>query len=478
MTKAANRLVKTWSYAVPDDAMLGAVTAEVTKVAGPMIAMSPAHKLLAELKKKKATNIKLHLKVDSDQLVLLAEAAAEKKKLTVKQPLIKKFGDHESRIGAVINLQPDDDVIAEASEDLLSTAGYVQRDPGSRSTLKNLDGDIMVEGHGKDSRGPEGTSQTYAVELGKHTPEQIVRVLVKAKKLPKSYAGVIYLDGCYTGAGATAPKDAPQQIQNFARQVYDLLVGLGYKKLQVRGNLGVSQTTGDGKAIARHAEEEPALEADEAQAKETKRQAEERLEKARKAEARAEKRRAEAQDALAKAQARADEIAQLMAPGGGYDQLKALRERAKGQLQRAQEVVDAWQERFAETTAALDLAREEGKDTQALEEELTRLEAVGDEVFERRDTAQRAYALASEREFSAYMTTMAVKTGMKRPKREVQAALDALKEAQDRLAGAQQAALDAKRERKEARAAYEAARKAGYMEGLTGTFGPERPTKR
>ena len=43
---------------------------------------------------------------------------------------------------------------------------------------------------------------------------EIVKYLVKKKNLDKEYAGVIYLDGCFTAAGASQGTD-PKDLNNF-----------------------------------------------------------------------------------------------------------------------------------------------------------------------------------------------------------------------------------------------------------------------
>ena len=102
---------------------------------------------------------------------------------------------------------------------------------------------IIILAHGSPSKPVPG--EVYAKEFADKKSNEIVDYLVKTKKLSKNYAGVIYLDGCYTAAGPKQGKDATE-LNNFAKKVYDGLVKEGYEYLQVKGNLGAAATKSDG----------------------------------------------------------------------------------------------------------------------------------------------------------------------------------------------------------------------------------------
>lgn len=175
--------------------------------------------------------------------------------------------------GQVVNADKGDKVIDEATRDIVNSRTFEREQP-----LRTLDTDntrdedfkekkhkkdvlpdeadfsvigndapIVILAHGSDSWNRQGSGKIHATHFANKTPKQILEFIIKAK-LPKTYAGVIYLDGCYTAAGNT-PK-------NFAHTLYKALVKLGYHYLQVKGNLGVAATQSDGSEMVTHAEEE------------------------------------------------------------------------------------------------------------------------------------------------------------------------------------------------------------------------------
>ena len=126
--------------------------------------------------------------------------------------------------------------------------GAVQDDP----KLKNSSfagantAPIVILAHGTPL-GKVGSGKVHATNFGGKKPGEIVEYLKKT--LPVTYAGVIYLDGCYTAAGNTP--------LNFGQQVYQGLVKAGYFYLQVKGNLGMARTV-LGKEVVTPAEIETA----------------------------------------------------------------------------------------------------------------------------------------------------------------------------------------------------------------------------
>ncbi len=100
-----------------------------------------------------------------------------------------------------------------------------------------LKGPIVIVAHGAPMGNAKVPGKVHASNFGNKSASDMIKYL--AKTLPKSYSGVIYLDGCYTAAGGS-PK-------NYLFKVYKGLVKKGYLYLQVKGNLGVAATTPDGK---------------------------------------------------------------------------------------------------------------------------------------------------------------------------------------------------------------------------------------
>lgn len=175
--------------------------------------------------------------------------------------------------GQVVNSDKGDDVIDKATRNIVNSRTFEREQPlrtldtdndrdedfkekkhkkevlpnaADFSTIGN-DAPIIILAHGSNSSDVQGSGKIHATHFANKTPKQILDFIIKAK-LPKTYAGVIYLDGCYTAAG-NSPK-------NFAHTIYKALVKLGYQYLQVKGNLGVAATKDDGSEIVTHAEEE------------------------------------------------------------------------------------------------------------------------------------------------------------------------------------------------------------------------------
>lgn len=170
--------------------------------------------------------------------------------------------------GAVVNLDPGDKVIDPATGSVEKDRAYGADAPlraqgqGYADADKKHTGEAMQDkklkdadfsGVGSDAPivllahgtpiGKIGSGKVRAKYFADKKPKEIITYL--SKSLPKSYAGVVYLDGCYTAAG-----NSPM---NYAKQVYDGLVKQGYRYLQVKGNLGLARTV-DGKEIITPAE--------------------------------------------------------------------------------------------------------------------------------------------------------------------------------------------------------------------------------
>lgn len=193
--------------------------------------------------------------VDKEIDSVLVKQFKQKKEAHAKMlEHLKKGAGGDS--GKVVSLDPKDKTINESSR-LVAThrtlgqdaplqrdkasygdkdkthSGTVQDDPklkgssfGGASTAP-----IVILAHGTPL-GKVGSGKVHATNFGGKKPGEIVDYLKKS--LPVTYAGVIYLDGCYTAAGNTP--------LNFGQQVYQGLVKAGYFYLQVKGNLGMART--------------------------------------------------------------------------------------------------------------------------------------------------------------------------------------------------------------------------------------------
>jgi hypothetical protein len=147
--------------------------------------------------------------------------------------------------GKVVNLDPKDPIIAAASKILAKKHGTTAK-TGDEANLKKVDkAPIVIVAHGGSA---ESRGKVYAKKFAEKSPKDLVKFLVKDKKLPKAYAGTLYLDGCFTAAGKTD--------KNYAKKVHGLLVKVGFKYITVKGNLGAAATMDDGREAVIDAQEE------------------------------------------------------------------------------------------------------------------------------------------------------------------------------------------------------------------------------
>lgn len=176
----------------------------------------------------------------------------------------------EKNKGLVVNLDPGDKTIDKAFKDIEKRdtdlespirpkQDAIQKDNRKYELFKDFkkdqvdfseagkDGPILLLAHGMPRYPwliPSDSSSTYAFRFANMSAKKFADYLIK-NNLPKDYAGIIYLDGCYTASGNTK--------KNFALQVYNRLVDQGYNFLQVKGNLGAAVTLSDGTEIVTHA---------------------------------------------------------------------------------------------------------------------------------------------------------------------------------------------------------------------------------
>jgi hypothetical protein len=222
---------------------------------GMVVKTSEAMKLVAQVTGKDAKKWKspyVMAGVAGNDLVLVVRDS-ENSKAEEAVTMVANYAALKEKLakqsGTVVNLDPTDKIINKAS-------GIMGKKYDTEVTTEvNVDlnekGDtapIVILAHGADTQDSNG--KVYAKEFADKTPAEIVKFLVKDKKLSTKYAGTLYLDGCFTAAGSTP--------QNFAKMVYDALVKAGYKYLKVKGNLGTAATTPEGREAVTDAQEEKA----------------------------------------------------------------------------------------------------------------------------------------------------------------------------------------------------------------------------
>lgn len=210
-----------------------------------------------DIAKKKVSKPLLKLGTDSGHLWMRVEGEKDyEKKVTV----VKNYVDEkEKRAKAtVVNADKGDKTIDSSADRMAKAKGTTAQDADSVDlNAKGSKVPIIILAHGAPSSPIPGT--VYAKEFANKKPTEIIKYLVDDKKLDKNYAGVVYLDGCYTAAGPKQGKDAGE-LNNFAKTVYDGLVKAGYKYLQVKGNLGMAITRASGDETVLDAQTEAEME--------------------------------------------------------------------------------------------------------------------------------------------------------------------------------------------------------------------------
>lgn len=138
----------------------------------------------------------------------------------------------------VYNLDKGDKVIDQASKDMRKALGVK---PDGKS-LGEIDGsvNIILLAHGDEDKTSSG--QIYGKDFAGKTPKELVAAMVDnkdpKKRLSPTYAGTIYLDGCFTAQGGA--------MANYTKQVWELLKAKGIKNCKVKGNLGAAATLKSG----------------------------------------------------------------------------------------------------------------------------------------------------------------------------------------------------------------------------------------
>jgi|GEM_PF-2800370 len=242
---------------------MGDIVKAIGEDAGAMMVVKTkeADKLIkdaqAERKKGKCMNPVVQVGQQGSDLVFLLTADKGYAKVT---PLVKKYEAEKAKAAktTVVNMDPKDKTIKDSSKQMAKAKGTTAKTADKADLNKKGDkAPIVILAHGS----PAGKSpgKVYAKEFADKKPADIVKYLVKDKKLDKGYAGVVYLDGCFTAAGSSKGKKQ-SDLNNFSGSVYKGLKDAGYKYLQVKGNLGEAVTLKDGSESVLDAQEQKKIE--------------------------------------------------------------------------------------------------------------------------------------------------------------------------------------------------------------------------
>lgn len=157
----------------------------------------------------------------------------------------------KAQAAMVVNLDKGDKVIDRAAKDMAKATG-TKAVTGSRAKFAGITGTtpIILLAHGDEDKTASG--QIYGRDFADKSPKELVALLLdnknEAKRLSPDYAGTIYLDGCFTAQGGA--------MDNYTKQVWDLLKGRGLKSVKVKGNLGAAATLKSGDELVTTTEAE------------------------------------------------------------------------------------------------------------------------------------------------------------------------------------------------------------------------------
>ena len=244
-----------------DDVDIGVIVENIGKLVGPDVPVnaSGANRLLKKArdgnKKGKFVNAVAKAGIVGKDIVFAIGSDKEEEKVVVLKDFEKARTN--SKNSEIVNAHEalgndkNGALIVKIAENILvGEGGEVSKD----DEALNKKGDkapIVVLAHGEKS---ESKGKVYATKYAEKTPQEMFEFLTKTKKLPKNYAGTLYLNGCFTAAGKTD--------ENYAKKVYKLFEKAGYKYMKVEGNLGETRTLEDGNESVFDAQEQKRLKAE------------------------------------------------------------------------------------------------------------------------------------------------------------------------------------------------------------------------
>lgn len=151
----------------------------------------------------------------------------------------------------VVNLDKGDKVIDQAAKDMGKALG-TKPVTGDRAKFAGIEGSgaIVLLAHGDEDKNSSG--QIYGKDFAGKSPKDLVALLLDnkdpRKQLSPEYSGTIYLDGCFTAQGSA--------MENYTKQVWELLKARGVKNVKVKGNLGAAATLKSGDELVTTTEAE------------------------------------------------------------------------------------------------------------------------------------------------------------------------------------------------------------------------------
>jgi len=229
------------ALAKPEGFNVGEFAKAIAEDSGAMVKVSKLNDFAKLLKDNKCQKPVVHMGVSKGHLVITVQSADGFKDSEIIVKDYAKIKAAKANV-AVVNAQKGDKTIDDSSDRMAKAKGTQVQDKKD-AKLKEVTGDIIILAHGGNKGSVPG--KVYASSFGDKKPKDIITFLVKKQKLPTSYSGTIYLDGCYTAAGASKGRKQGD-LNNFCATVYAGLKKAGYSYLQVKGNLGLAVTKDDG----------------------------------------------------------------------------------------------------------------------------------------------------------------------------------------------------------------------------------------
>ncbi len=221
-------------------------------VQGLVIKSADAKKVLDDTKKavddNKIDTLNLTLGISGKDLILLAIAEKFEKFGIVVANYTDIIEEQKApKKGVVVNLDPKDPTkrIPEAAANVaqkLNTTPILKKGVGD-ALVGIGSGNIVLLAHGEEDKTSSG--QIYGKNFAGQNPASIIKLLTAnadpKKRLLPTYAGTIYLDGCFTAQGGA--------MKNYALQVWNGLKAAGIASAKVMGNLGEASTSRDGEEV-------------------------------------------------------------------------------------------------------------------------------------------------------------------------------------------------------------------------------------